>query len=101
MRELCDQHNALLIFDEVQTGMGRTGSLFAYMQLGVARYSDHRQSAGGGFPIAAMLTREQLRRCSNQVCMAPRLVVIHWLVPWQKPRLIDQRPSHAGGRQRA
>ena len=35
VRELCDQHNALLVFDEVQTGFGRTGTLYAYEQLGV------------------------------------------------------------------
>lgn len=35
VRELCDKHQALLIFDEVQTGNGRTGSLYAYQQLGL------------------------------------------------------------------
>ena len=56
VRELCDQHNALLIFDEVQTGMGRTGLLYDYMNLGVT--PDVMSSAkglGGGFPIGAML----------------------------------------------
>lgn len=57
VRELCNQHNALLIFDEVQTGLGRLGSLYAYMDLGVT--PDILSSAkglGGGFPIGAMLT---------------------------------------------
>jgi acetylornithine/N-succinyldiaminopimelate aminotransferase len=57
VRELCDEHDALLIFDEVQTGVGRTGSLFAYMDMGVT--PDILTSAkglGGGFPIGAMLT---------------------------------------------
>ena len=57
VRQLCDQHNALLIFDEVQTGVGRLGSLYAYMELGVV--PDILTSAkglGGGFPIGAMLT---------------------------------------------
>ncbi|NCB58508.1 MAG: aspartate aminotransferase family protein [Gammaproteobacteria bacterium] len=59
VRELCDQHNALLIFDEVQTGMGRTGSLFAYMHSGVEPdILTTAKALGGGFPIAAMLTRE-------------------------------------------
>ncbi|WP_150323155.1 aminotransferase class III-fold pyridoxal phosphate-dependent enzyme, partial [Enterobacter hormaechei] len=35
LRELCDEHQALLVFDEVQCGMGRTGELFAYMHYGV------------------------------------------------------------------
>jgi acetylornithine and succinylornithine aminotransferases len=61
VRELCDQHNALLIFDEVQTGMGRTGSLFAYMQLGVEPdILTTAKALGGGFPIAGMLTREAI-----------------------------------------
>jgi acetylornithine/N-succinyldiaminopimelate aminotransferase len=57
LRELCDQHGALLIFDEVQTGAGRTGALYAYMKTGVT--PDVLTSAkgiGGGFPIGAMLT---------------------------------------------
>ena len=61
VRALCDKHNALLIYDEVQTGMGRTGKLFAYMHSGVA--PDILTSAkgiGGGFPIAAMLTTDRI-----------------------------------------
>ncbi|MGO1247570.1 MAG: aspartate aminotransferase family protein [Oceanisphaera sp.] len=57
VRELCDQHNALLIFDEVQTGVGRTGDLFAYMGLGITPdILTSAKSLGGGFPIGAMLT---------------------------------------------
>jgi len=57
LRELCNKHKALLIFDEVQTGAGRLGELYAYMDLGVI--PDILTSAkglGGGFPIGAMLT---------------------------------------------
>ena len=60
-RRLCDAHNALLIFDEVQSGMGRTGALFSYMQKGVV--PDILTSAkglGGGFPIGAMLTTDKV-----------------------------------------
>jgi len=56
-RRLCDAHDALLILDEIQSGMGRTGALFSYMQKGVV--PDILTSAkglGGGFPIGAMLT---------------------------------------------
>ncbi len=61
VRELCDAHDALLIFDEVQTGMGRTGSLFAYMELGVEPdILTTAKALGGGFPIGAMLTREAI-----------------------------------------
>ncbi|MGE6444020.1 aspartate aminotransferase family protein [Pseudomonas bubulae] len=62
-RELCDQHNALLVFDEVQTGMGRTGELFTYMHYGVTPdILTSAKSLGGGFPIAAMLTTEALAK---------------------------------------
>ena len=62
-RELCDQHNALLVFDEVQTGMGRTGHLFAYQYYGVIPdILTSAKSLGGGFPIAAMLTTEDLAK---------------------------------------
>ncbi len=60
-RELCDQYNALLIFDEVQTGVMRTGELFAYMGLGIE--PDILTSAkglGGGIPIGATLTTEKI-----------------------------------------
>jgi len=62
-RELCDANNALLVFDEVQTGMGRSGHLFAYQHYGVVPdILTSAKSLGGGFPIAAMLTREDLAK---------------------------------------
>ncbi|HSC82907.1 MAG TPA: aminotransferase class III-fold pyridoxal phosphate-dependent enzyme, partial [Pseudomonas sp.] len=62
-RKLCDEHNALLIFDEVQTGMGRTGELFAYMHYGVTPdILSSAKSLGGGFPIGAMLTTTELAK---------------------------------------
>lgn len=61
VRGLCDQHDALLIFDEVQSGMGRTGNLFAYMELGVTPdILTSAKALGGGFPIGAMLTRHDI-----------------------------------------
>lgn len=62
-RKLCDEHNALLIFDEVQTGVGRTGSLYAYQHFGVTPdILTSAKSLGGGFPIAAMLTTTDLAK---------------------------------------
>jgi len=63
VRELCDQNNALLIFDEVQTGVGRTGDLFAYMGLNVTPdILTSAKSLGGGFPIGAMLTTDAIAK---------------------------------------
>ncbi len=54
---LCKKHNALMIFDEVQSGVGRTGELYAYMGLGVVPdILTTAKALGGGFPIGAMLT---------------------------------------------
>lgn len=62
-RALCDAHNALLVFDEVQSGMGRSGELFAYMHYGVVPdILSSAKSLGGGFPIAAMLTTTELAK---------------------------------------
>lgn len=63
LRKLCDENDALLIFDEVQTGVGRTGELYAYMSTGVT--PDILTSAkglGAGFPIGAMLTTTSIAK---------------------------------------
>jgi len=60
---LCEQHNALLILDEIQSGMGRTGALFSYMQKGIV--PDILTSAkglGGGFPIGGILVNEKIEK---------------------------------------
>src|ERR1700674_467258 len=56
LRQLCDDKDLLLIFDEVQTGMGRTGDLFAHQRLGVTPdVMPLAKAVGGGFPIGACL----------------------------------------------
>jgi len=60
LRELCDQHGLLLIFDEVQTGMGRTGELFAYQRTGVTPdIMALAKALGGGFPVGACLATSE------------------------------------------
>ncbi len=61
LRKLCDERGILLIFDEVQTGLGRTGTLFAYQQANVAPdILTLAKALAGGIPIGAMLAREQV-----------------------------------------
>ena len=61
VRALCDQYKALLIMDEVQTGVGRTGKLYAYMHYGVTPdILTTAKSLGGGFPVGAMLTSTEI-----------------------------------------
>jgi acetylornithine/N-succinyldiaminopimelate aminotransferase len=60
LRELCDQHGLLLIFDEVQSGMGRTGELFAYQRTGVVPdIMALAKALGGGFPVGAVLATNE------------------------------------------
>lgn len=57
LRELCDWYQALLIFDEVQTGVERTSKLYTYMHYGVTLdILTTAKALGGCFPIGAMLT---------------------------------------------
>jgi acetylornithine aminotransferase/acetylornithine/N-succinyldiaminopimelate aminotransferase len=61
IRALCDKHNLLLIFDEVQVGMGRTGTLFAYQQTSVIPdIMTLAKALGNGLPIGALLTTENV-----------------------------------------
>lgn len=63
LRQLCNEKNALLVFDEIQCGMGRTGTLFAYMGYGVVPdIMTSAKALGNGFPIAAMLTTSEIAR---------------------------------------
>lgn len=61
VRALCDKHDALLVFDEVQTGVARTGKWFAYMHSGVKPdVLTFAKGIGGGFPVAGFAVPERL-----------------------------------------
>jgi acetylornithine/N-succinyldiaminopimelate aminotransferase len=63
LRELCNKHNALLIFDEIQTGASRTGELYAYQNYDVTPdILTTAKGIGGGFPIGAMLTTSEIAK---------------------------------------
>ena len=60
LRELCDENKIMLVFDEIQTGWGRTGKLFAYEHMGVEPdVAAFAKGMGGGFPIGAMAAKKQ------------------------------------------
>jgi len=66
LREICDQTGALLVFDEVQSGVGRTGTFFAYQQMGVTPdILTSAKALGNGYPIGAMLTKEDIGQHFN------------------------------------
>ncbi len=61
VRQICDESGVLLIFDEIQTGMGRTGTLFAYEHFGVEPdIMTLAKALANGLPIGAMLAKEQV-----------------------------------------
>lgn len=65
-RELCDQHDVVLIFDEIQCGLGRTGSLFAYEQYGVKPdIVTLAKALGNGFPIGSFIACDKVAEALN------------------------------------
>ena len=61
LREICDKHGILLIFDEIQTGIGRTGELYAYQTFGVKPdILTSAKALGGGIPLSAIIAKKEI-----------------------------------------
>ncbi|MCQ2524234.1 MAG: aspartate aminotransferase family protein [Lachnospiraceae bacterium] len=61
LREICDKHGIMLIFDEVQTGIGRTGEIYAYQTYGVKPdILTSAKALGGGIPLAAIIAKKEI-----------------------------------------
>ncbi len=98
LRKICDRHNLLLVFDEVQVGMGRTGKLFAHEHFGVVPdVMTLAKALGGGLPIGAMLARPEVAATltpgthgttfgGNPVACAAALAVLDTI---EKERLLE------------
>ncbi len=91
LRELCDKHGILLIFDEIQTGLGRTGTMFCYEQYGIEPdIMTLAKGIGGGFPLSAMLAKEKYNifepgdqggtYCGQPLAMAVGIAVVNELI---------------------
>lgn len=91
LRSLCDEHGLLLILDEVQTGCGRTGTLFAYEQLGIEPdIMTLGKGLGGGVPLSALLAKKSCScfemgdqggtYCGNPLVCAAGVAVMHSLL---------------------
>ena len=102
VREWCDAHDLLLILDEVQTGMGRTGTLFAYEQYGIEPdVLTLAKALGGGVPIGVMLVKERASAFvpgdhgstfgGNPLACAAALAVAETIVT-------DRLPQHAAAK---
>ena len=79
LRRLCTEKNILLIFDEIQTGMGRTGKMFCYQNFGIEPdMLTLAKSLGGGFPIGALVAKKKLPTHSAPVRTARHSAEVLW-----------------------
>lgn len=108
LRELCDRHGALLILDEVQTGMGRTGRMFAWEHYGVVPdILVLAKGLGGGFPIGCLVARSEVAAAfspgdhgstfgGNPLGAAVALAVIRFLWKEDLPRRAGEKGELLG-----
>jgi acetylornithine/succinyldiaminopimelate/putrescine aminotransferase len=105
VRQRCDQTGALLILDEIQCGMGRTGSLFAFHQYGIVPdILTVAKAFGGGLPIGAFISSQEKMKClthdpmlghittfgGNPVCCASALATLEAI---EEEKLLEQVES--------
>ena len=77
LAEMCAENEILLMVDEIQTGIGRTGTLFAYEQYGIEPdVISIAKGLGSGFPIGAMIAKKHVTAALNQEVMEVHLVAI-------------------------
>ncbi|HEY9059868.1 MAG TPA: acetylornithine/succinylornithine family transaminase [Pseudobacteroides sp.] len=96
LRKLCDDNGILLIFDEIQTGIGRTGKMFAYEHFNIEPdIMTLAKGIGGGFPLSAMLAKEKLNvfdlgdqggtYCGQPLAMAVGYAVVNEVINKKLP----------------
>jgi acetylornithine/N-succinyldiaminopimelate aminotransferase len=105
LRELCDDNGCLLIFDEIQCGMGRTGKLFAYEWAGIEPdVMTVAKALGGGFPVGACLAKRDVSGCmkigahgstygGNPLAMAVALAAVEEIA---RPEMLEHVNAVAG-----
>ena len=112
VRKLCDEHGALLILDEIQTGIGRTGTLFAYEQYGIEPdIMTLGKGLGGGFPMAALLAKDAVcvfetgdqggTFCAQPLAMAAGHAVVSEVIARRLPARAATRGRYLARRLRA
>lgn len=109
LREICNETGLLLIIDEIQTGMGRTGKMFAYEHYGIqADIMTLGKGIGGGFPLSAMLTTDRLNifdagdqggtYSGQPLAMAVGLAVVRDIISCELPLNADIQGSYINQR---
>jgi acetylornithine/N-succinyldiaminopimelate aminotransferase len=110
IRRLCDRHDLLLIFDEIQVGMGRTGTLFAYEQLGVVPdLLTLAKALGSGLPLGALLANSRAEAAfgpgdhastfgGNPVACAAAVVTVQTMLAEGFLAEVREKGAHLAGR---
>lgn len=110
VRALCDKHNALLIFDEIQTGVGRTGEWFAYQTVGIKPdIMTLAKALGCGYPIGAFLADDKVANAfkpgdhgstfgGNQLGCAVALAVLNYMQQEDMPKQAAEKGAYLMGK---